>query len=273
MLLLCNWSSMSHRALSEVKYFHYVISFTVWGALWARKSFGLVFWIGSWIFSGTQRDQVCKCKRSAGKRVVVPSLTRTYDLNQNTRYTVQAFKYLVSFRTPCSVYYDPSSFFSVSCKACTPSERCNIHGSFLVCFCDSCVSARRFLRSGLYNMKLTAVFPAILCVLQEWGDGPAKAPGPQFMTSLFQCTVSSSLWVHLGCRSWNVFWYSFFRVAELDQTWILAAIQNNHKGHPACGGAVKLKFCQLVTDPETNYWPQKRTGSNLTHRVTKTAFL
>lgn len=42
---------------------------------------------------GTQRDQVCKCKRSVENCAVVSSLTRTYDLNQNTRYTIQAFKF------------------------------------------------------------------------------------------------------------------------------------------------------------------------------------
>lgn len=178
-LLLCNWSSMSHRALSEV--FSLCNSLLQYEVLYEHLSLKanlpLSDWhFGSWIFSGTQRDQVCKCKRSAEKCVVVPSLTRTYDLNRNTRYTVQTFKYSVSFRTPCSVYYDPSSFFSVLREAQTLMDIASLIWSFLVCFCDSCVSACRFLGSSLYKMELTVVFPAILCMLQGPGEGPAKAP-------------------------------------------------------------------------------------------------
>lgn len=220
---------------------------------------------GSWMFLGTQRNPVCICKSSAEKCAIVSSLTRTYELNQNTRYTVQAFKFSVSFRATCSRYYGPSSFSSVFCKAQTLMEMHLSSGISLFAFMT--VAYQR----GFYKIKLAATFPAILCVL--WGRGsPANAQMPWSLAS-----VCSNVLCAILCElTWSVGHEILSDTASLTlQDWVTSGsllLMNGHKSHPARGGTIKLKFCQLEADLETNSLASKETCQQSSSQSSKVDF-
>lgn len=104
---------------------------------------------------------------------------------------------------------------------------------------------------GFNKMKLTSIFPAILCVL--WGRGSsANAEVPQSLASV----CSNVLYAVLCDLTWSVGHEILSDTASLTlQDWVTPGsllLYRMAMSPHTCGGTIKLKFCQLEADLETN---------------------